>query len=52
MKIWELDTGGVLRDFEGHTDWIRSVALSNDENKIVSGYAHDIVYLSYISDIS
>ena len=35
--IWSIQSGKLIRILTGHTWWIKSVALSNNSNKIVSG---------------
>ena len=35
-KIWNIDTGELLRTFNGHSDYVKSVAISKD-GTIVSG---------------
>jgi len=35
----DVDTGQEIRRFEGHTDWVRSVAFSPDGQTILSGSA-------------
>jgi WD40 repeat protein len=37
VKVWELDTGRLVRSLEGHTDWVRSVAITPDGRQVVSG---------------
>ena len=37
IKVWELDTGKVLRTIEGHKKIVNSVAVSNDGKYVVSG---------------
>jgi WD40 repeat protein len=37
VKVWELESGRLLRSLEGHTDWVRAVAVSPDGRFIVSG---------------
>ena len=41
--LWDLDTGSVLNRFTGHKDWVWSVALSQDGNKIVAGSVGEAV---------
>jgi WD40 repeat protein len=36
-KLWELSTGRLIRTFDGHADWIVSVAFSTDGTRAVSG---------------
>ncbi|RXW16276.1 hypothetical protein EST38_g9574 [Candolleomyces aberdarensis] len=38
IRIWDLETGAkVGKPLRGHTDWVRSVAISPDGKQIVSG---------------
>jgi WD40 repeat protein len=37
VKVWEAESGRLLRSLEGHTDWVRAVAVSPDGRTIVSG---------------
>ena len=37
LKIWDSETGELLKTLEGHTDAVMSVALSQDGKKIISG---------------
>ena len=37
IKIWDATTGNCLQTLNGHTYWIRSVAVSPDGTQIVSG---------------
>ncbi len=37
LKLWDLETGTLLRTFSGHNHWVRSVAISNNNDYIVSG---------------
>lgn len=30
LQVWDLETGKILRTLEGHTDWIRAVAVVDD----------------------
>ena len=40
VKLWDMQTGGVVRTFSGHTGRVRCVSISVDCTKIVSG-SHD-----------
>jgi WD40 repeat protein len=40
IKIWDAQSGKLLRTLNGHTEWVNSVAFSYDNHKIVSG-SHD-----------
>ena len=37
VKLWDVQTGGVVKTFHGHTDNIRSVSISADHTIIASG---------------
>ena len=37
MKVWDVRTGQAIHTLKGHTDEIRSVAISTDGTRIVSG---------------
>ncbi|MCY2936573.1 MAG: protein kinase [Planctomycetota bacterium] len=37
LKLWDLKTGKAIRAFNGHKNWIRSVAFSPDGQEILSG---------------
>ena len=37
FKLWDADSGILLRTFTGHTGWVRSVNFSPDGTRIVSG---------------
>ena len=39
-RIWDVETGACLQEFEGHTETVRSVEWSADEKRVVSA-AHD-----------
>lgn len=43
LKSWDLETTGVLKTFDGHTDKVLSVALSSDGRYAVSGSADTTV---------
>lgn len=43
LKSWDLETTGVLKTFDGHTDKVLSVALSSDGQYAVSGSADTTV---------
>jgi len=40
IKLWDMQTGGVVRTFQGHTGWVVSVSISADHTKIASA-SHD-----------
>ena len=37
IKLWDVQTGGVVRTFHGHTGYVQSVSISADCATIVSG---------------
>jgi WD40 repeat protein len=37
MRLWNVTTGEELRRFEGHSDWVTSVAFSPDGHQALSG---------------
>ena len=37
IKVWDIDTGKVLKTLAGHTGSIESIAITSDNSKIVSG---------------
>ena len=37
VKLWDIQTGGVVKTFSGHTDRVRCVSISMDCTKIASG---------------
>jgi len=37
IKLWDVQTGGVVKTFHGHTDWVLSVSISADCTTIASG---------------
>ena len=37
VKLWDIQTGGIIKDFSGHKDWVRSVSISPDSAIIASG---------------
>jgi WD40 repeat protein len=37
VKVWEAESGRLLRSLEGHTGWVNAVAVSPDGRFIVSG---------------
>ena len=45
LKSWDLDSTGVLKTFDGHTDKVVSIALTLDGQYAVSGSADETVRL-------
>ncbi|KOV65250.1 WD40 repeat domain-containing protein [Streptomyces sp. MMG1121] len=43
VRVWDLDTGRLLRTLEGHPDTVRTAALSEDGRRLVSGDCHGTV---------
>ena len=37
LKLWDVGTGDLLRNFEGHADGVTSVSFSPDGTRLVSG---------------
>ena len=37
LRLWDLETGAELRRFEGHEDWVTSVAVLADGRRALSG---------------
>jgi len=37
VKLWDIQTGGVIKTFSGCKDWVRSVSISADCTMIASG---------------
>jgi len=37
IKLWDVQTGGVVKTFHGHTGWVYSVSISADCTTIASG---------------
>ena len=36
-RVWDLESGSCTKTLEGHTNWVRSVAISPDGKTVVSG---------------
>ena len=45
INLWDVQTGGVVRTFHGHTDWVWSVSISPDCTTIASGSGDTTVRL-------
>jgi len=45
MILWDLKMGTAIRRFEGHTDWVTSLAFSPDGQTVLSGSADRSVVL-------
>jgi DNA-binding beta-propeller fold protein YncE len=37
LHLWDMATGKEIRSFEGHTDWVATVAISPDGKRALSG---------------
>jgi WD40 repeat protein len=37
VRLWDAQTGALLRTLEGHTDWVWSVAFAPDGRLLASG---------------
>ena len=37
LKVWDLESGRLLRSLEGHTDGVNAVAITPDGRRVVSG---------------
>ncbi|MBW4559801.1 MAG: WD40 repeat domain-containing protein [Mojavia pulchra JT2-VF2] len=48
IKIWQLETGELLRTLKGHTDEVCAIALSPDEQIIASGSADKTIKLWHL----
>ena len=44
-KLWDIQTGGVVKTFHGHTSWVSSVSISPDCTTIASGSSDKTVRL-------
>ncbi|PLB47835.1 WD40 repeat-like protein, partial [Aspergillus steynii IBT 23096] len=45
IKLWDAQTGIELRNLEGHSDAVNSVAFSPDSQKIISGSYNSTIKL-------
>ncbi|MFJ1546068.1 WD40 repeat domain-containing protein [Streptomyces sp. NPDC088246] len=43
IRVWDLDTGRLLRALEGHRSKVHTLALSEDDHRLVSGDYHGTV---------
>lgn len=43
IKVWNAKTGKEIQSFNGHGDWVLSVAFSHDGRRIVSGAADNSI---------
>jgi WD40 repeat protein len=49
IKIWQLETGELIRTLKGHRDAVHAVALSPDEQIIASGSADNTIKLWHLA---
>jgi len=45
IKLWDMQTGGVVKTFKGHTDEVYSVSISADCTTIASGSGDKTIHL-------
>ena len=45
VKLWDVQTGGVVKTFHGHTGFVLSVSISADCSMIASGSADHTIHL-------
>ena len=45
VKLWDVQTGGVVKTFSGHTDYVSSVSISADCTTIASGSEDKTIHL-------
>jgi len=45
VKVWDLASGMLLKDLQGHTDFIYSLAFSNDSTLLASGQFHHCTHI-------
>jgi len=45
IKLWDMQTGGIIKTFQGHTDIVLSVSISADCTMIASGSHDNIIRL-------
>ncbi|MEA5499119.1 nSTAND1 domain-containing NTPase [Limnoraphis robusta] len=43
IKVWNRETGALIRTLTGHDSWVLSVSISNDSKTIVSGSADNTI---------
>ena len=49
VRLWELATGKEIKQFLGHTHWVKSVAISKDSRYLVSSSCDDTIRLWYLA---
>ena len=45
VKLWDVQTSGVVKTFSGHTSWVQSVSISADYTTVASGSYNDTICL-------
>ena len=45
LRLWDVNTGSLLKTFKGHTIWVNSVRFSPDGKTIVSGGSDKTIHL-------
>ena len=45
VKLWDIQTGGVVKTFFGHTQLVLSVSISADHTAIASGSYDQTIHL-------
>lgn len=45
LKLWDTSTGQELCTFTGHSNWMRAIALSPDEQILASGSSDSLIYI-------
>ena len=45
VKLWDIQTGGVVKTFSGYSNWVYSVYISADCTRIASGSSDMTIYL-------
>jgi len=50
IRLWDVQTGGVVKTFHGHTSFICSVSISSDCTTIASGSYDNTIHLWYTQE--
>jgi WD40 repeat protein len=45
VKLWDMQTGGIVRTFTGPTGGVLSVSISSDSTTIASGFTNGSIHL-------
>jgi WD40 repeat protein len=45
LKLWDIQTGGVVKTFHGHTGWVKSISTSSDYTTVASGSSDETIRL-------